>query len=150
MAEAALERKKDENASLKKLVANHEIKWKEYEAKMQCTEKMWQNHLTSIQTRLAEAKRRHAAAAAEHGSSRLSKTTSERIKLKPCADTHHSQIKSEQEVSHISPKDELAKLKLKFKAWTKDFKNRLHEAKTTMKKLGQPAKGKSSKIWCGR
>nr|GMD09014.1 myosin-2-like isoform X2 [Ipomoea batatas] len=177
ITEAALERKKDENASLKKRIAEFETKWKQYEARMQYMEKMWQDQLTSIQTSLAAVRKRQAAAG--NGSPRLPKTSSGRLAFKPSCvlkdaahqvngrvdspchnaqfrtalDNHpesSSWIQSGQEVSSFSAKEDLAKLKQRFKSWKKDYKTRLKEAKTTMKKLGQPDRGVGSKIWCGR
>lgn len=47
--EAALERKKEENAALRLHIQHYEIKWNQYESKMKAMEKMWQDQLTSIQ-----------------------------------------------------------------------------------------------------
>ncbi|XP_019170095.1 PREDICTED: myosin-3-like [Ipomoea nil] len=177
ITEAALERKKDENASLKKRIAEFETKWKQYEARMQSMEKMWQDQLTSIQTSLAAVRKRQAAAG--NGSPRLPETSSGRLAFKPSCmlkdaghqvnggldspchnaqfrttlDNHpesSSWIQSGQEVSSFSAKEDLAKLKQRFKSWKKDYKTRLKEAKSTMKKLGQPDRVVGSKIWCGR
>lgn len=131
-----------------------------------------------MQTNLAAVKKRQAAAGS--GSPRLPETSSGRIAFKPpCmlndaglqvngrvdSPCHHNAqfrtaldnhpesstwIQSGQEVSNFSPKEDLAKLKIRFKAWKKDYKTRLKEAKSTMKKLGHPERVKSSKIWCGR
>lgn len=56
-----------------------------------------------------------------------------------------------QSSSSTNPEEELQKLKLKFKTWKKDFKNRLVAAKTTIKKLGNSEAGRTSqKKWWGR
>ncbi|CAH9082482.1 unnamed protein product [Cuscuta europaea] len=152
ISEAALERKRDESSSLKKLIADYEMTWRQHEARMQYLETMWQDELTSIQTSLAEA-RKQQALAGDNGPSRSIEITSGRVKIKPFVVSHpemNNEIKPDKEVSSFSPKDELAKLKLKFEAWTKGYRKTLQEAKARMKKLGQPAKRKSSGIWCGR
>lgn len=47
--EAALERKKEENAALRLHIQHYEKKWNQYESKMKAMEKMWQDQLTSVQ-----------------------------------------------------------------------------------------------------
>ncbi|CAN4083952.1 unnamed protein product [Withania somnifera] len=51
--------------------------------------------------------------------------------------------------STLRPNDELQKLKIRFEAWKKDYKNKLREAKATIKQLGHSERAKGSKIWCG-
>lgn len=62
----------------------------------------------------------------------------------------HDQCNTGEEASALRPNDELQKLKIRFEAWKKDYKNKLREAKATMKQLGHSERGKGSKIWCGR
>ncbi|XP_024397400.1 myosin-1 [Physcomitrium patens] len=46
------------------------------------------------------------------------------------------EVKSGQTTAHLSPEDELRKLKTRFDAWKKDFKVRLRETKAVLSKLG--------------
>ncbi|XP_009801337.1 myosin-3-like [Nicotiana tabacum] len=58
--EAALERKKEENAALRLHIQHYEKKWNQYESKMKAMEKMWQDQLTSVQTSLAAERKTHS------------------------------------------------------------------------------------------
>lgn len=62
----------------------------------------------------------------------------------------HDQCKTGEAASTLRPNDELQKLKIRFEAWKKEYKNKLREAKVTIKQLGHCERGKGSKIWCGR
>ncbi|MCD9558363.1 hypothetical protein HAX54_015710 [Datura stramonium] len=196
--EAALERKKEENAALRLHIQHYEKKWNQYESKMKAMEKMWQDQLTSIQISLAAEKEKHDDEKTK-GELRLlilqdqdrnlhngfPRTTSlRRNALNLPDEVHHDtqpqpsgrpnsknqcnnhhvmdmvnhyqnfvvqdQCKSGEEASTLRPNDELQKLKIRFEAWKKDYKNKLREAKATMKQLGHSERGKGSKIWCGR
>ncbi|KAG5622685.1 hypothetical protein H5410_007903 [Solanum commersonii] len=189
--EAALERKKEENAALRLHIQHYEIKWNQYESKMKAMEKMWQDQLTSIQISLA-AEREKKGDEKTKGKLRLlilqdqdenvhngfPRTISLRTSAlnhpgeqpsgrsnpkNKCNNHHvmdmvnhyqnfvvHDQCNSGEEGSVLRPNDELQKLKIRFEAWKKDCKNKLREAKATMKQLGHSERGKGSKIWCGR
>lgn len=56
----------------------------------------------------------------------------------------------DQVASGKDSQEDLQKLKFRFKAWKKDFKTRLSDAKTTMKKLGNSETRKSQKKWWGK
>lgn len=58
-----------------------------------------------------------------------------------------SLVKTGQLGSDTNPEDELRKLKLRFEAWKKDYKTRLHETKATFQKIGATKVRKSSKKW---
>ncbi|KAA8515341.1 hypothetical protein F0562_018429 [Nyssa sinensis] len=60
-AEAALEKKEEENATLQQQIQQFEKKWSQYEAKMKSMEEMWQDQLRSLQISLAGAKTSLAA-----------------------------------------------------------------------------------------
>ncbi|XP_049384341.1 myosin-1-like [Solanum stenotomum] len=195
--EAALERKKEENAALRLHIQHYEIKWNQYESKMKAMEKMWQDQLTSIQISLAAEREKHGDEKTkgklrllilqdqdENVHNRFPRTTSLRTSAlnhpdevhdtqpqpsgrsnpnNKCVNHHvmdmvnhyqnfvvHDQCNSGEEGSALRPNDELQKLKIRFEAWKKDYKNKLREAKATMKQLGHSERGKGSKIWCGR
>lgn len=52
MAEATLELKEKENASLKDQVHQFEVRWSEYEDKMKSMEDVWQRQMASLQVSL--------------------------------------------------------------------------------------------------
>ncbi|XP_015065197.1 myosin-1-like isoform X2 [Solanum pennellii] len=188
--EAALERKKEENAALRLHIQHYEIKWNQYESKMKAMEKMWQDQLTSIQISLAAEREKHGDEKTK-GKLRLlilqdqdenvhsgfpsalnhpdevhdtQPQPSGRLNPKSKCNNHHvmdmvnhyqnfvvhDQCNTGEEASALRPNDELQKLKIRFEAWKKDYKNKLREAKATMKQLGHSERGKGSKIWCGR
>ncbi|KAG6591992.1 Myosin-2, partial [Cucurbita argyrosperma subsp. sororia] len=62
MAEAAMEKKEEENAALREKVKQFECMRSEYDAKMKSMEDMWQKQTASLQMSLAVAKRTLAAA----------------------------------------------------------------------------------------
>lgn len=67
---------------------------------------------------------------------------------------NHAGIITEDEPDQVASgkdsQEDLQKLKFRFKAWKKDFKTRLSDAKTTMKKLGNSETRKSQKKWWGK
>ncbi|KAF3671661.1 hypothetical protein FXO38_06475 [Capsicum annuum] len=196
--EAALERKKEENAALRLHIQHYEKKWNQYESKMKAMEKTWQDQLTSIQISLAAERGKHGDEKTkgelrllilqdqdDYGHDGFPRSTSlrrnalnlpdevhdtqpqpisGRSNTKNQCNNHHvmdmvnhyqnfvvnDQCKSGEEASTLRPNYELQKLKLRFEAWKKDYKNKLREAKATMKQLGHSERGKGSKIWCGR
>nr|GMD83139.1 myosin-2-like [Ipomoea batatas]GMD86390.1 myosin-2-like [Ipomoea batatas] len=177
VTEAALERTRDENASLKEYILQFDKKSQEYEAKMQCLEKSWQDQLISIQTSLATAASR-SEAVAENGVSSRTEPPSERfIRFElsgvrsdaellvnnrldfasPLSQENNGSenitwVKSSghDEPLNLSPNSDLHKLKLRFKAWKKDYKSRLKVVKATLKQLRHCDRGMSTKIWCRR
>lgn len=48
------------------------------------------------------------------------------------------------------PNEELRKLKTRFKAWKKEYKNKLREARSAFKKLANSYKSTQNKYWWGR
>ncbi|XP_022139435.1 myosin-2 [Momordica charantia] len=60
-AEATIEKKEEENASLREQVKQFEARRLEYEAKMKSMEDMWQKQMASLQVSLAAAKKTIAA-----------------------------------------------------------------------------------------
>ncbi|KAJ8443459.1 hypothetical protein Cgig2_026246 [Carnegiea gigantea] len=55
-----------------------------------------------------------------------------------------------QSTAGINPYDELWRLKIRFRVWTKDYRVRLRETKATLQKLGHSDKGNHSLKWCGK
>lgn len=56
-AEATLVQKEEENASLRSQLQQYEMRWSEYEEKMQSMEDMWQRQIASLQLSLAAARK---------------------------------------------------------------------------------------------
>ncbi|KAH7662341.1 P-loop containing nucleoside triphosphate hydrolase protein [Dioscorea alata] len=55
--------------------------------------------------------------------------------------------KSQQPNSCMNPDEDLRRLKIQFSSWEKDYKIRLREAKSALKKLGNPRSEKPRKKW---
>ncbi|XP_031096617.1 myosin-4-like isoform X2 [Ipomoea triloba] len=176
VTEAALERTRDENTSLKEYILQFDKKSQEYEAKMQCLEKSWQDQLISIQTSLATAASR-SEAVAENGLPRTEPPSERFIPFElsgvrsdagllvnnrldfesPLSQENNGSenitwVKSSghDEPLNLSPNTDLHKLKLRFKAWKKDYKTRLQVVKATLKQLRHCDRGMRTKIWCRR
>lgn len=49
MAEAALRKKEEENATLQQRLKQYESRWSEYELKMKSMEQTWQKQLSNLQ-----------------------------------------------------------------------------------------------------
>ncbi|XP_019169157.1 PREDICTED: myosin-2-like [Ipomoea nil] len=166
VTEAALERTRDENASLKEYILQFDKKSQEYEAKMQCLEKSWQDQLMSIQTSLGAASRSEGVA--ENGLSRTEPPSerfipfersdaglvvNNRLDFASPLDqengSHQNMItwvkSGHDEPLNLSPKNsDVHKVKLRFKAWKKDYKSRLQVVKATLKQLRHCDRGKST------
>lgn len=57
----------------------------------------------------------------------------------------------EGEVGEGRPQEELRKVKVRFKAWKKEYKNKLRNAQSTFRKLGiTPQTANTHKNWWGR
>lgn len=65
-------------------------------------------------------------------------------------DSNLTEVGQDQVCLKFHPHEELRKLKLRFKAWKKDYKNKLRDAQSTFKKLGNSETAKSQKNWWGR
>lgn len=168
--EALLDKKKEENSLLHLRIKQLERRREQYEAKMKSMEKMWQDQLTSIQTNLAASQRNSASKNATGKLRHLlalpethdecpddaspSPRTTEIVSLNSGRHFPDHQngvltnnagvileVESGQVTSNKNSAENLLKLKVNFKAWKKDFKIKLMEAKTTMKKLGSGNSG---------
>ncbi|KAL3519650.1 hypothetical protein ACH5RR_017799 [Cinchona calisaya] len=177
--EALLDKKKEENATLRLQIKQLERKRQQYETKMKSMEKMWQDQLTSMQISLAAAKKnsssKHAVGklgllfALPENQDEDAHDSSPRTRLQVNGRLNSDQLNDHQNgildesdgiliqiepgrvASSANPEEELESLKLNFKSWKKDFKSRLMVAKTTIKKLGHSETGRSGqKKWWGR
>ncbi|XP_027162794.1 myosin-2-like isoform X2 [Coffea eugenioides] len=175
--EALLDKKKEENATLKLQIKQLERKRQQYETKMKLMEKTWQDQLTSMQMSLAAKKSSSKHAVGKLGlllalpeiqdEDAPDPSPTSRFQLNGRSNSdqlidHEKGILDEDTgifihiepgrmASSTNPEEELERLKFKFKTWKKDFKNKLMVAKTTIKKLGNSETGKNShKKWWGR
>ncbi|KAM0052286.1 putative IQ motif, EF-hand binding, P-loop containing nucleoside triphosphate hydrolase [Helianthus debilis subsp. tardiflorus] len=136
--EAALRHKERENSNLELQMQQIDRKWELHNAKMNSKEKIWQDEFTSIQVNLESTR----------------ETTSNEIIHFPQKPTRHQDhyMKTNLTIRHIlelqenysdfqvdntlesrkGRKQELGKLKGRFKAWIKEFKARLHDLKKTL------------------
>ncbi|KAL0363316.1 UNVERIFIED_CONTAM: Myosin-3 [Sesamum calycinum] len=177
-SEAKVREKKEENIALKLRLQEMEKKWQQYEERMKCMEKSWQDQFTYIQKCLAAAKNNPAP-----GSRRMQCNSSQRhydqnydtstivsglpnggsLDFSMHSIIHYqvdqhdlaysedcTEIGHEQVCSKLHPQDELRKLKHKFKTWKRDYKNKLREAQAAFKKLRNSETGRSQKNWWGR
>ncbi|KAF5822444.1 putative IQ motif, EF-hand binding, P-loop containing nucleoside triphosphate hydrolase [Helianthus annuus] len=136
--EAALRHKERENSNLELQIQQIDRKWELHNAKMNSKEKIWQDEFTSIQVNLESTR----------------ETKSNEIIHFPQKPTRHQDhyMKTNLTIRHIlelqennsdfqvdntlesrkGRKQELRKLKGRFRAWIKEFKARLHDVKKTL------------------
>ncbi|XP_038690789.1 myosin-2-like isoform X2 [Tripterygium wilfordii] len=60
------------------------------------------------------------------------------------------EVRATQSASHITPDEELRKLKFRFETWKKEYKVRLRETKARLHKLGHADADKSRRKWWGK
>ncbi|KAL0442826.1 UNVERIFIED_CONTAM: Myosin-2 [Sesamum latifolium] len=177
-SEAKVREKKEENTALKLQLQEMEKKWQQYEERMKCMEKSWQDQFTYIQKCLAAAKKnpapgsRHAQCNSTQRHYDQNHDISTIVSGLPNGGTldfsmnciiHHqvdrqdlahsedcTEIGQEQVCSKLHPQEELRKLKRRFKTWKNDYKNKLREAQATFKKLGNSETARSQKNWWAR
>ncbi|KAK6124425.1 hypothetical protein DH2020_041845 [Rehmannia glutinosa] len=177
--EAKVREKKEENVSLKMQLQEMEKKWQQSEERMKSLEKTWQDQLTNIQERLAAGKKNRTSeirfGQSDSTTQRHYNQNSDTItiiseipnrrsldfsinsiyhhqrELVHGEDSfNHNEVGVEQCCHKLHPLDELRKLKLRFKAWKKDYKNKLRDAQSMFKKLGNSETVKGQKSWWGR
>ncbi|KAK6149848.1 hypothetical protein DH2020_017373 [Rehmannia glutinosa] len=177
--EAKVREKKEENVTLKTRLWEMEKKWQQSEERMKNLEKAWQDQLTNIQERLAAGKKNRASeirfGQSDSTTQRHYNQNSDTItiiseipnrrsldfsinsiyhhqrELVHGEDSiNHNEVGAEQGCHKLHPLDELRKLKLRFKAWKKDYKNKLRDAQSMFKKLGNSETAKGQKSWWGR
>ncbi|XP_011096207.1 myosin-2-like [Sesamum indicum] len=175
-SEAKVREKKEENTALKLQLQEMEKKWQQYEERMKCMEKSWQDQFTYIQKCLAAAKKNPAPGSRRAQCNSMQRhcdqnhDTSTIVSGLPnggsldfsmnCISHHQvdrhdlaysedsTEIGPEMQVcSKLHPLEELRKLKRRFKTWKKDYKNKLREAQATFKKLGNSENARNQKNW---
>ncbi|KAI3456332.1 hypothetical protein Pfo_012995 [Paulownia fortunei] len=177
--EAKVREKREENIALKIQIQEIEKKWQQYEERMKSKEKEWQDQLRNIQECLAAAKK-NPAPENRFGQSDSTKRhynqnpdtilvisgtpngTSLDFPINSIyhqvdqgesaygEDSNLTEVGLEQVCHKLHPQEELHKLKIRFKTWKKDYKNKLRDAQTMLKKLGNSETAKSQKNWWGR
>lgn len=60
-----------------------------------------------------------------------------------------TEVRDGQSWVEFHPRDELRKLKYRFKAWTKEYRYKLRDAQSTLKKLGN-SESEKRRNWWGR
>lgn len=162
MAEAALEVKENENASLREEVQEFKAQWSDFEAKMKSSEDMWQKQITSLQMALAGAEKslvaeRTPSRPSQRGGSLSNGTVKEFEPRKVVTFEKEAggaiiiEVKSDSS-HYASPIEKLRRLKCVIKAWTKDNKFRLRDSKTKIHSMsmGQSEGDGHWKAWWGK
>ncbi|KAL8467915.1 hypothetical protein ACS0TY_031238 [Phlomoides rotata] len=65
-------------------------------------------------------------------------------------DNHVTEVRNEQSCVELYPRDELRKLKHRFKAWKKEYKCKLRDTQSTLKKTGNSENENRQRHWWGR
>ncbi|GFQ01815.1 myosin-3 [Phtheirospermum japonicum] len=158
--EAKARETKEENVALKMQIQEMDNKWEQYEEKMKSLEKKWQDELTHIQECLVAADRNRASEIRFGPSDstprhylHFKNRQVDQHELVHVEDNNHRHnevglVEHDRNILH--PQDELRKLKLKFKAWKKDYKYKLRDTQSTLKKIGNSETAKCQKNWWGR
>ncbi|VFQ58924.1 unnamed protein product [Cuscuta campestris] len=131
ISETALARANDENASLKRYISDCDKRLEEYESKMQSLEKTWQDQVTTLKTSLAAIKRSQIVA--DNGSPRIATSSVAHYDGELLANVGTTDGPSQENVG--AGKGDPQKLKLRFKAWNKEYKTRLQGVKSALKHL---------------
>ncbi|CAA0835985.1 Unknown protein [Striga hermonthica] len=149
-AEAKVRRKKEENVGLRMQIQEMEGKWRQYEERMKFLEKAWQDELTNIQEHLAAANKNQASERNCPDFIITSHDGQQEILINEEDIDQTNEIELVQGCSILHPQEELRKLKLKFKSWKKDYKNKLKDTRAMLKKLESSKTARSEKTWWGR
>ncbi|KAH6829028.1 hypothetical protein C2S53_013176 [Perilla frutescens var. hirtella] len=145
--DARLRGKKEENIALKRKLFEMEKKWQQYEGRMKSMEKEWQDQLRYIQECLAAGKKNPA------NQIRFPNGTTVDITIhSDYNECEEGEVGEERVCLKLRPNEELRKLKLRFKAWKKEYKNKIRHAQSTFKKIGntETATNTNQKNWWGR
>ncbi|KAK1413326.1 hypothetical protein QVD17_35098 [Tagetes erecta] len=137
-AEAVLRHKKQENSDLELRIEQIDRKWELHNAKMKSKEKKWQDEFTSIQMNLESARETSLNEvigfpqnpARRHDDYKEITNLTIRQILELQENDYDFQVDDMMD-SRKRHKQELRKLKGRFKAWMKEFKVRLHDVKKT-------------------
>lgn len=88
--------------------------------------------------------------AASKKSSNAAENATTKIRIMDYIPLHHEIVNVDDTGrlgSNLSLEDELCKLKIRFKAWKKEYRSRLQETKATLHKIGASKMRKSGKKW---
>ncbi|XP_076917775.1 myosin-2-like [Bidens hawaiensis] len=137
-SEAALRHKEQENSNLELQIQQIDRKWELHNAKMHSKEKIWQDEFTSIQTNLESTKDmtpNEITRFPQNPSRRQDNYMETNLTIRQIlelqendSDFHLHEMLNSRRVH----RQELRKLKCRFKAWIKEFKARLHDTKKTL------------------
>ncbi|KAG6419112.1 hypothetical protein SASPL_121321 [Salvia splendens] len=147
--EAKLRAKNEENEALKRRLLEIEKKWQQREERMASMEKEWQDQLTYIQECLAAAAKKNQSPPIRY-SNRFQNPENGRglhIPMKSNSNDvdEDDEVGEERAWLKVGPGEELQKLSVRFKEWKKEYKSKLRNAQSTLKKTS-----KSHKKWWGR
>ncbi|KAL3820585.1 hypothetical protein ACJIZ3_006490 [Penstemon smallii] len=147
--EAKVREKKEENNALKIRIEEMDKKWHKSEERMKSMEKTWQDQLTYIQKCLAASKKKPAPIIAIE---QFDYTEEQNNYQNLDSNVLITEIGCEQVSNNkLCPEEELGKLKVRFKAWKKGYRNKIKEAQSTFKKIGHfETSAKSYRNWWGR
>lgn len=154
--EAALRHKKRENSLLALQIQQIDTKWELHKAEMNSKEKTWQDEFTSIQMSLASARERTASEiihfppnpSQRRDNGKMDLTIRQILELQESDSSFRMHNKQNSEKCH---KQELRKLKGRFKAWKKEFKARLQDIKQTANRFDDDRRTKRlyKSCWVG-
>ncbi|KAL8262440.1 hypothetical protein R6Q59_023789 [Mikania micrantha] len=139
--EAALRHTKRENGNLELQIQQINRKWELHNAKMNSKEKIWQDEFASIQMNLELARETtlneithspHNPTRRQGGYEQTNLTIRKILELQENDPDFHTDSLFN---SRQRQKQELRKLKGRFKAWMKEFKARLHDVKKTLERF---------------
>ncbi|KAJ0715594.1 putative myosin ATPase [Helianthus annuus] len=153
-AEVSMSEKEQENTALREQLRQFEARWSEHEGKMKTVEETWQRQITSLQKSLSAAKKSlgagepgDAASGTQNsdGGSLVDNLSKELEQKQQNFDDDAKAIVIERKMSYSKQIEEFRKVKERFEAWKKEYKNRLRETKA---KLANSEGGKQS--WWGK
>nr|GEV30677.1 IQ motif, EF-hand binding site, P-loop containing nucleoside triphosphate hydrolase [Tanacetum cinerariifolium] len=135
--ETAILNKKHENSILELQIKEIDKKWELHKAKMNMMEKTWQDEFAAIQENLALSREKVITeiTVLPQNDSRPQENGKTILNIREILNLQESDsgfcLKNTLDSSK-GHKQELKKLKVRFKAWQKEFKSRLHDIKKTL------------------
>nr|KAJ0225350.1 hypothetical protein LSAT_V11C100042890 [Lactuca sativa] len=145
--EAALRHKKRENSLLALQIQQIDSKWELHKAEMSLKEKTWQDEFTSIQMSLAATRERTKSEiihfpqnpSRRHDNGKIDLTIRQILELQ---ENDFSFRMHNIHNFEKCQKQELRKLKGRFKSWKKEFKARLQDVKKTINRFDEAGRTK--------
>lgn len=154
IAEATLELKEKENASLREQVQQHMARWSEFEAKTKSNEETWQKQIASLQMELAAAQKSGVAEStiAQPEKNEGFNPVSNGVKARKVTFDEETravvEVDKSQYAAHV---EKLRGLKRMIKAWTKGYKVRVRDSNTKVHSVGlNEAADRHWKTWWGK